>query len=92
MVNTSLLQKRLADVKAKYSRVGLPVYDIKELIESVKLRTPYELNEFFGSKILAEYTLTKVLPQKVSDAFFNSDIYIHGLEQFITCPKSIQND
>lgn len=92
MVNATLLQKRLADVKARYSRVGLPVYDVKELIDNVKLRTPYELNEFFGNQMLAEYTLTRVLPQKISEAYYNSDIYIDSLEQFITCPRSMQND
>lgn len=92
MVNTTLIQKRLGGAKAKYTRVGLPVYDIREIVEKESLSHPYELNMLFGNRMLAEYALTRVLPQKISHAYLNSDIYVHSLEQFITCPISFQND
>ncbi len=92
MVNTTLIQKRLEDVKMQYTRIGIPVYDIKETIEREKQVSPYDMNQHFGNTILEEYTLTRVLPHTISDAYLNSDIFIHGLEQFITSPMTLQND
>jgi ribonucleoside-triphosphate reductase len=75
-----------------YTRIGIPVYDIRETIERERQVSPYDMNQFFGNTLLEEYTLTRVLPQKISDAYLNSDIFIHGLEQFITSPMTLQND
>jgi len=92
IVNTKLLERKLVEAKVKYTRVGLPVYDINEIIEKQKLASPYLLNELFGNSMMQEYTLTKILPTKISEAYLNNDIHIHSLEKFITSPTSFQND
>ncbi len=92
IVNTKLLERKLTDAKVRYTRVGLPVYDINEIIEKQKLASPYLLNEMFGNSMMQEYTLTKILPTKISESYLNADIHIHSLEKFITSPISLQND
>jgi ribonucleoside-triphosphate reductase len=92
IVNTKLLERKLTEAKVKYTRVGLPVYDINEIIEKHKLASPYLLNEMFGNSMMQEYTLTKILPSKISEAYLNADVHIHSLEKFITSPTSLQND
>ena len=92
IVNTKLLERKLTEAKVRYTRVGLPVYDINEIIEKQKLASPYLLNELFGNAMIQEYTLTKMLPTKISEAYLNADIHIHSLEKFITSPTSLQND
>jgi len=92
IVNNKLLERKLVDAKVKYTRVGLPVYDITETIEKQRVASPYILNEMFGNSMMQEYTLTKMLPSKISEAYLNNDIHIHSLEKFITSPISMQND
>lgn len=92
MVNAKLLERKLTDAKVRYTRVGLPVYDIAEIIEKQRLASPHILNELFGNAIMQEYTLMKILPSRLSEAYLNNDLHIHSLERFITSPLSIQND
>lgn len=91
MVGTKLLEKKLLDARTAYTRVGLPVYDITEMIERER-SNPVMLNRHFGNAVSAEYTLTKVLSHDISSAYLGGDIYIHGIENFITTPYSFQND
>ncbi|NYZ80057.1 hypothetical protein H0N95_02285 [Candidatus Micrarchaeota archaeon] len=92
MVNSALLERKLVSAQSNYTRVGLPVYDIKNIIERKKVSSPFLLNEMFGNVVLKEFTLHKLLPKKISDAYLNSDIHIHALEHFGTSPYSLQND
>ena len=92
MVNATLLQKKLINAKINYSRIGLPVYDIKKIVENRREKNPSMMNYFFGNKVMEEYTLTKVLSKKIKESHLNSDFYIHSLRDFITKPESIQND
>ncbi|MEM0372315.1 MAG: anaerobic ribonucleoside-triphosphate reductase [archaeon] len=92
MVNSALLERKLVSAQANYTRVGLPVYDIKNIIERKKVSSPFQLNEMFGNVVLKEFTLHKLLPKKISDAYLNSDIHIHALEHFGTSPYSLNND
>jgi len=92
VVNATLLQKKLFNAKINYSRIGLPVYDIKKITENRREKNPSLMNYHFGNKVMEEYTLTKVMPKKIKEAHLNSDIYIHSLNDFITKPESIQNN
>ena len=92
VVNATLLQKKLFNAKINYSRIGLPVYDIKKITENRREKNPSLMNYHFGNKVMEEYILTKVMPKKIKEAHLNSDIYIHSLSDFITKPESIQNN
>jgi anaerobic ribonucleoside-triphosphate reductase len=92
IVNAKLIEKGLIDAKLKYTRIGLPIYDISQKIEKDFPNTPGMLNRWFGDKILQEYVLTKVLPKDLSESYLNGEIYIHHLEDFITYPISFKND
>ncbi|MFH0986717.1 MAG: anaerobic ribonucleoside-triphosphate reductase, partial [Candidatus Micrarchaeota archaeon] len=92
MASTALLQKRLADAKLKYTRVGLPVYDIRGIIKRQNIASPEELDLFLGKKMLEEYTLMRVLPEDVSTAYLDSDIFIHDIEHFSSCPTAYSAD
>ena len=92
VVNATLLQKKLFNAKVNYSRIGLPVYDIKKITDNRMEKNPSLMNYHFGKKVMEEYTLAKLMPKKIKEAHLNSDIYIHSLGDFITKPESIQNN
>ncbi len=92
VVNATLLQKKLFNAKVNYSRIGLPVYDIKKITDNRMEKNPSLMNYHFGNKMMEEYTLAKIMPKKIKEAHLNSDIYIHSLSDFITKPESIQNN
>ena len=91
MANVMLLDKRLTTYKTRYTRAGLPVYDISKIIEEQK-QSPIEMTTGFGQAMLREYTLTRVLPFNIAQSHLNADLFIHNLDNFPTCPESIQND
>lgn len=92
MVNAKLLEKRQIDEKRNYSRIGLPIHDTKNIIEGNNLSSPSQLQKKFSSRVLTEYTLTKVLPKELSQEHLKGNLYIHDIEGFITSPISIQNN
>ncbi len=92
MVNINLLEKRMNTEKLKYTRIGLPVYDISEIMGRETHPYPLLINEEFGNSIMQEYILTRILPQSLSNTHLNADLHIHRLHSFITSPISFQND
>lgn len=92
IVNAKLIDRKLLDAKMKYTRIGIPIYDVAEMIEDAEPRTPGLLNKLFGDKILQEYALAKALPMELSDPHLRGELYIHHLENFVTCPISFKNN
>lgn len=91
MVNAKLLEKRHIEEKRNYTRIGLPIYDTKRIIESKNLSSPAEVNREFSSRVTKEYTLTKALPRELSQEHLKGNLHIHNIGGFITSPISIEN-
>ncbi len=93
MVNSKLLERRYLQAKIEYSRLGLPIHDVTQIIQSTtSTPNPEALHKKFGDAIAEEYALVKILPEEVSKAHLMGAIHIHDLPYFATRPVSLQND
>ncbi|MHA1754143.1 MAG: anaerobic ribonucleoside-triphosphate reductase [Candidatus Odinarchaeia archaeon] len=78
-VNAILLEKGFEEYRHSLTRLGLPIYDVTQLIENSQ--NMYYLNPDYliyqaGLKIFEEYLLQKILPPKVTDAHLKGEINI----------------
>jgi len=88
MVNVNLLERGLEAARAKYTRLGLPVYDVARLLERT---SPEALISKAGSAVLEQYFLLDV-PRYLTDAHFRGVYDIPNLTEFPLHPLSIQHD
>ncbi|MBN1923670.1 MAG: anaerobic ribonucleoside-triphosphate reductase [Nanoarchaeota archaeon] len=92
MANVKLLQLGLTEAHDKYTRVGLPVYDVTQLIfnmDDENANTYYNpgfVHKSMGDRVAKEYALLRVLPREASKAHMSGQIHIHDLDYFVTRP------
>jgi ribonucleoside-triphosphate reductase len=92
MVCVKLLEYGLEDARKKYTRVGMPIYDVTNLIFSMNKENantyynPEFVHKEMGSAVSREYALLNVIPTRASDAHMRGEIHIHTLEYFLTRP------
>jgi len=73
MVNVKLLEYGYERIRNQYTRLGLPVFEAGKKIEK----------GFYGNEdVLTEYNLLRVLPKKLVEMHFNSDIFIADIGFF----------
>ena len=93
MVNSKLLERRSMQAKAEYTRLGLPIYDVTQIIQSPEaIPNPEFLHKRFGDAVAGEYALVRLLEDDVAKAHLTGAIHIHDLPYFATRPVSLQND
>ena len=78
LVNSVLLENGLEDYRNKLARVGLPVFEVKEMISNAeKLDNGVEgLLYKTGQTVFAEHLLTNTLPKDVADSHLSGDLHI----------------
>ena len=78
LVNSVLLENGLEDYRNKLARVGLPVFEVKEMISNAeKLDNGVEgLLSKTGQTVFAEHLLTNTLPKDVADFHLSGDLHI----------------
>lgn len=81
LVNTKLLQYGFEKAQVQYTRLGLPVYDISKLLESLPAD---HVRETIADDVLSQYALTNVLPHEVVDSYLLGEIFISTLPDFPT--------
>ncbi|VVB75904.1 Anaerobic ribonucleoside-triphosphate reductase [Candidatus Tiddalikarchaeum anstoanum] len=92
LVCVKLLQLGLKDARDKYTRLGLPVYDVTQLIyntDDENANTYYNpefVHKSMGDSVAKEYALLKVIPKEASQAHMQGRIHIHKLDYFVTRP------
>lgn len=94
-VNAILIEKGMEDYRHTLTRLGLPVYDVTELIEKQPTRThndPEVVHSKSGDAVLEQYMLLKALPRKASDAHLSGSIHIPNGNYWVLRPDSIQHD
>jgi len=81
-----LLERGLEEAHKKYSRLGFPVYDVKQIIENETNKDnanvphgPEATNLTLAEGIKKEYALLRVFSQRVGDSHAKGDIHIHDL-------------
>ena len=94
VVNAILIEDGLEDYRNKLTRLGVPVHDVTNLLES---RSPNVHNstsvaELAGQAVFKEYTLLHVFPRDISDAHLSAAFNIDNLSSWITKPKEVMHD
>jgi len=94
-VNAILIEKGMEDYRHTLTRLGLPVYDVTELIgkqSNLSYNSPEVIHSRSGDAVLEQYTLLKALPRRVSDAHLSGLIHIPNANYWVLRPNSIQHD
>jgi len=91
MVNSLLVEQNLEEYRHKLTRLGLPVYDVTQLL--TKAGGDGGDAEFLlhqtGKSVFSEYLLLEQLPRDVSDAHLNGDIHISEAGTWALIPDTI---
>ncbi|MEM2972059.1 MAG: anaerobic ribonucleoside-triphosphate reductase [Candidatus Bathyarchaeia archaeon] len=94
VVNVILIEKGLEEYRHKLARLGLPVYDVRALID-LKSKNPQEMvsvHEKTGEMVLKEYVLLNVFPRDIADAHFSGALHINGLGSWVLKPSEVMHD
>ena len=95
IVNTILLEKGLEDYRHKLTRLGVPVYDVSQLIKNTantNAPSVETVHRKTGDAVIEEYTLLSVLPREVADAHVSGAINLDNLGTWILKPNEIMHD
>lgn len=85
LVDLELLKRGLGTLHKKHSHLGLPMYDVEQIIlnankeNSNTTHNPESINLTLAEAILKEYALRKVFSDDVARAHMVGDIHIHDL-------------
>ena len=89
IANVKLLENGMEKERAKYTRLGMPVFDVTNLIgfgskENANLQyNPESVHKLMADQISKEYALIRLLPRPLADAHMAGEIHIHDLDYFI---------
>ncbi len=99
IVNTKLVESGLETLRRKYTRLGIPVYNITNLIQNGSrdnanmIHNPETVHKYVADEALKQYALLHILPNEFADAHMGGDIHIHDLEFFAGRPVNcLQHD
>ncbi len=78
MVNSVLLEHGHEEYRNKLARLGLPVYDVQEMLTNLdNVDNGAECLLFnTGQRVFAEHLLTNILPKDVADSHLSGDLHI----------------
>jgi ribonucleoside-triphosphate reductase len=93
-VNAILIEKRLEEYRHKLTRLGLPVYDVTQLIKSAgaKNLNVEAVHKAAGDSVVEEYTLLNVLPRDIADAHLSGSLHLSDLGTWILKPNEVIHD
>jgi ribonucleoside-triphosphate reductase len=91
MVNSVLLEHGHEEYRNKLARLGVPVYDIQEMISNLDSVDNGAEGLLFntGQQVFAEYLLTNVLPKDVADSHLSGDLHITNPGVWSMIPDTI---
>jgi len=91
MVNSVLLEHGHEEYRNKLARLGLPVYDIQEMLTNLDNVDNGAEGLLFntGQKVFAEHLLTNVLPKDVADSHLSGDMHISNPGIWSMIPDTI---
>ncbi len=79
IVNVKLLEHGFEEARSSYTRLGMPIYDVSQILKSKKI-------EKVGEQIFREYALLKALPIEYADAHMQGVVHIFSIENFVLKP------
>ncbi len=96
IVNVKLLEHGMESVRARYTRLGMPLYDVRKLVEEgsreIAQYSPEAVHKVMSDQIAREYALMNVLPIDLADAHLSGQIHIHDLNYFTLRPTTFSHD
>jgi len=94
MVNAILVEKGLEEYRHKLTRLGLPVYDVNQLIESTDTRShgAEAIHKAAADAVMEEYTLLDVLPRDIADAHLSGGLHLKHLGTWVLKPDQFMHD
>ncbi len=94
-VNMILVERGLEEYRHVLTRLGLPVFDVSQLIKSISRKQPATASSVFtsaGKHVLAEYALLKALPRPLADAHLSGACHICNLPSWALRPANVFHD
>jgi ribonucleoside-triphosphate reductase len=94
MVNAILVEKGLEEYRHKLTRLGLPVYDVNQLIDSTyaKAQGTEAIHKAAADAVMEEYTLLNVLPRDIADAHLSGSLHLKHLGTWVLKPGQFMHD
>ena len=91
LVNSVLLEHGHEEYRNKLARLGLPVYDVQEMISNLDHLNNGAEGLLFnaGQTIFSEHLLTNLLPKDVADSHLSGDLYITNPGVWSMIPDTI---
>ncbi len=93
-VNAILIEKGLEEYRHKLTRLGLPVYDVTQLIKTkgTQAKSVSAVHEAAANSTIEEYTLLNVLPRDIADAHLSGSLHLSNLGYWILKPNEFMHD
>ncbi|MBS7624152.1 helix-turn-helix domain-containing protein [Candidatus Bathyarchaeota archaeon] len=93
-VNAILIERGLEEYRHKLTRLGLPVYDVTQLIKSMgAISADVEaIRAAAGNRVIEEYTLLNTLPRDIADAHLSGTLNLNNLASWILKIDSFVHD
>ena len=78
MVNSVLLEHGHEEYRNKLARLGLPVFDVQEMLTNLDNADNGAEGLLFntGQRVFAEHLLTNILPKDVADSHLSGDLHV----------------
>jgi len=94
LVNAILIEKGLEEYRHKLTRLGLPVYDVTQLIKAAGANSfsAGAVHEAAGERVVEEYTLLNMLPRDIADAHLSGSLHLNNLGMWILKPNEFLHD
>jgi len=94
IVNAILVEKKLEEYRHKLTRLGLPVYDVTNLIRLAgkQSKNVNVVRQEAGRTVIEEYTLLSILPRDIADAYTSGSLHLESLGCWILKPQFITHD
>ena len=91
LVNSVLLEHGHEEYRNKLARLGLPVYDVQEMISNLDNVNNGAEGLLFntGQTVFAEHLLTNILPKDVADSHLSGDLHITNPGTWSMIPDTI---
>ena len=91
MVNSVLLEHGHEEYRNKLARLGLPVFDVQEMISNLDNVDNGAEGLLFntGQRVFAEHLLTNILPKDVADSHLSGDLHITNPGVWSMIPDTI---
>jgi ribonucleoside-triphosphate reductase len=91
MVNSVLLEHGHEEYRNKLARLGLPVFDVQEMLTNLDNVDNGVEGLLFntGQKVFAEHLLTNILPKDVADSHLSGDLHITNPGTWSMIPDTI---